>query len=78
MTKTNLNQNIRLKIKNIMGKVKNISVKIKVKKQKLKETDFILVSFYENLKMVVHFGRLEKPTKNEPHQVGVWKIKIKK
>lgn len=46
--------------------------------QKLKETDFILVSFYENLKMVVHFGKLEKPTKNEPHQVGVWKIKIKK
>ena len=46
-----------------MGKVKNISVKIKVKKQKLKETDFILVSFYENLKMVVHFGKLEKPTK---------------
>lgn len=61
-----------------MAKVKNISVKIKVKKQKLKETDYILVSFYENLKMVVHFGKLEKPTKDEPHQIGVWKIKIKK
>lgn len=58
-----------------MKKVKNITIQIKVKRKILKNCNFLLTCYYPYSGLIYHFGRIEKPKKEDVHEVGCWRIK---